>query len=145
MRIDQAIMRKVQFIEECRDEIEKDVDLNGFKIVEFPERRYIPIGTENEIFTGESFYFYPTIVFYGKDTKQFGALLTDDQVEDTTGAATSTIRQESILSATIEGLMSRFRRALTESDPMAVSINSTIQCWPLILLTSLLKRRMQII
>lgn len=91
MRIDQAIMRKVQFIEECRDEIEKDVDLNGFKIVEFPERRYIPIGTENEIFTGESFYFYPTIVFYGKDTKQFGALLTDDQVEDTTGAATSTI------------------------------------------------------
>ena len=39
----------------------------------------------------ESFYFYPTIVFYGKDTKQFGALLTDDQVEDTTGAATSTI------------------------------------------------------
>ena len=54
-------------------------------------------------------------------------------------------RQESILSATIEGLMSRFRRALTESDSMAVSINSTIQCWPLILLTSLLKRRIQII
>ena len=91
MRIDQAIMRKVQFIEECRDEIEKDVDLNGFKIVEFPERRYIPIGTENEIFTGESFYFYPTIVFYGKDTKQFGALLTEDQTEDTTCAVTSTI------------------------------------------------------
>ena len=145
MRIDQAIMRKVQFIEECRDEIEKDVDLNGFKIVEFPERRYIPIGTENEIFTGESFYFYPTIVFTEKTQSSLVHFLPMIRWKIRRVQRLRPSRQESILSATIEGLMSRFRRALTESDPMAVSINSTIQCWPLILLTSLLKRRIQII
>lgn len=91
MRIDQAIMRKIQFIEECRAAIQQDSDLDGFKIVEFPERKYIPIGSENEIYTGESFYFYPTIVFYGENQKEFGALITDDQNESEPTAAISTI------------------------------------------------------
>ncbi len=91
MRIDKAIMRKVQFIEECRKDIARDEDIDGFKIVEFPERRYIPIGSENEIYTGESFYFYPTIVFYGENRKEFGALMTDDQNEDEPAAAISVI------------------------------------------------------
>ena len=30
-----------------------------------------------QLFAGESFYFYPTIVFYGEKSKEFGALLTD--------------------------------------------------------------------
>lgn len=73
MRIDHAIMRKIQFIEESNS----GLDLSSVQIEEHPERRYIPIGSESEIFTGESFYFYPTIVFYSPDSKQFGALLTD--------------------------------------------------------------------
>ena len=31
---------------------------------------------EEELYAGESFYFYPTIVFYGENSKEFGALLT---------------------------------------------------------------------
>lgn len=84
MRIDQAIMRKIQFIEESRD----DVDFENIRIVEYPERKYLPIGAENEIYTGESFYFYPTIVFYGENSKAFGALLTDADEKETEGAFT---------------------------------------------------------
>lgn len=84
MRIDQAIMRKIQFIEESRDAI----DLENFCLKEFPERKYLPIGTENEIFTGESFYFYPTIVFYKGERKEFGALLTDAETEEMQGVLT---------------------------------------------------------
>lgn len=84
MRIDQAIMRKIQFIEESRD----DVDFENIRLVDFPERKYLPIGAENEIYNGESFYFYPTIVFYGENSKAFGALLTDEDAEATEGALT---------------------------------------------------------
>ena len=31
---------------------------------------------------GESFYFYPTLVFYGENKKEFGALVTDDTGEE---------------------------------------------------------------
>lgn len=78
MRIDQAILRKIQFIEDSKEAI----DFENFRIVEFPERKYIPIGTENEIYMGESFYFYPTLVFYGENKKEFGALVTDDTGEE---------------------------------------------------------------
>lgn len=54
MRIDHAILRKIQFIEDSKDEI----DYEGFRIVEYPERKYISIGTETEIYAGESFYFF---------------------------------------------------------------------------------------
>ena len=37
MRIDHAILRKIQFIEDSKDEI----DYEGFRIVEYPERKYI--------------------------------------------------------------------------------------------------------
>ena len=68
MRIDHAILRKIQFIEDSKDEI----DYEGFRIVEYPERKYISIGTETEIYAGESFYFYPTLVFYKGTKKEFG-------------------------------------------------------------------------
>lgn len=84
MRIDQAIMRKIQFIEESRDAI----DFEGFRLMELPERKYLPIGAENEIYTGESFYFYPTIVFYKGNRKEFGALLTDAEDKEPSGALT---------------------------------------------------------
>ena len=78
MRIDHAILRKIQFIEDSKDEI----DYEGFRIVEYPERKYISIGTETEIYAGESFYFYPTLVFYKGTKKEFGALLTDEVPEE---------------------------------------------------------------
>lgn len=78
MKIDNAILRKIQFIEESKG----DIDFDSFRIVEYSERKYLPIGTEKEIYTGESFYFYPTIVFYGENLKEFGALLTDDVAEE---------------------------------------------------------------
>ena len=74
MRIDHAILRKIQFIEDSKN----GIDYENFQLVKYPERKYIPIGEEDEIYTGESFYFYPTIVFYGEKSKEFGALLTDD-------------------------------------------------------------------
>ena len=39
-------------------------------------------GAEEELYAGESFYFYPTIVFYGENSKEFGALLTDAVPEE---------------------------------------------------------------
>ena len=78
MRIDHAILRKIQFIEDSKDEI----DYESFRIVEYPERKYISIGTETEIYAGESFYFYPTLVFYEGTKKEFGALLTDEVPEE---------------------------------------------------------------
>mgnify|MGYP000370453243 CR=1 FL=1 len=69
---------KIQFIEDSKDEI----DYEGFRIVEYPERKYISIGTETEIYAGESFYFYPTLVFYEGTKKEFGALLTDEIPEE---------------------------------------------------------------
>ena len=85
MRIDHAILRKIQFIEDSRD----GIDYENFQIVKYPERKYIPIGAEEEIYTGESFYFYPTLVFYGENRKEFGALLTDASEE--AGTETLTI------------------------------------------------------
>ena len=145
MRIDQAIMRKVQFIEECRDEIEKDVDLNGFKIVEFPGGVIFRLERRMKYLQENLSISIRRLFFTEKTQSSLVHFLPMIRWKIRRGQRLRPSRQESILSATIEGLMSRFRRALTESDPMAVSINSTIQCWPLILLTSLLKRRIQII
>lgn len=78
MRIDHAILRKIQFIEDSRE----GIDYENFQVVKYQERKYIPIGAEDEIYTGESFYFYPTIVFYEEKSKEFGALLTDDIQEE---------------------------------------------------------------
>ena len=97
MRIDRAIMRKVQFIEESREEIPEDLD--SFHITDRLERRFISIGSESEIYNGESFYFYPTIVFYDVDYKEFGALITDyeeNKNEQETHAADESVHSRSI-------------------------------------------------
>lgn len=81
MRIDQAIGRKIQFIEE------KQAELAGQEVrrVYYPRRLYIPIGSEEALYMKDSFYFYPTIAFYEEDLKYFGAyasgpdLSEDDQ------------------------------------------------------------------
>ena len=60
MRIDHAI---------CENTVIEDskagIDYENIQVVKYPERKYIPIGAEEELYAGESFYFYPTIVFYG--------------------------------------------------------------------------------
>lgn len=71
MQIDDAILRKINYIESEM----KHMDLDSIEIREFPERYYIPIGTEEELYIEDSFYFYPTIAFYEEDLKYFGALV----------------------------------------------------------------------
>lgn len=69
--IDNAIQRKISFIER------KMVSLNtdSLEVKWFPERRYIPIGPEENLYNRESFYFYPTIAFYEDELKYFGAFV----------------------------------------------------------------------
>ena len=54
MRIDHAILRKIQFIEDSK----AGIDYENIQVVKYPERKYIPIGAEEELYAGESFYFY---------------------------------------------------------------------------------------
>lgn len=78
-RIKEAIDRKVRFVEERTSRL--DAELIERK--EFPLRRYLPIGIEDVLYRNDSFYFYPTVVFYEKAGKRFGALLTDEIVLET--------------------------------------------------------------
>ncbi len=71
MRVDEAIMRKIQFIESAM----KDLEPDSLRVCDLEDRYYIPIGTEEEIYMDESFYFYPTIAFYEENLKYFGALI----------------------------------------------------------------------
>ena len=74
MRIDHAILRKIQFIEDSK----AGIDYENIQVVKYPERKYIPIGAEEEPFAGESFYFYPTIVFlWGERARNLERFLTD--------------------------------------------------------------------
>ena len=42
MRIDHAILRKIQFIEDSKE----GIDYENIQVVKYPERKYIPIGAE---------------------------------------------------------------------------------------------------
>jgi len=71
MQIDSAIQRKIQFIEhKCATLV-----LDSIEVRYFPERRYISIGSEEHLYVEDSFYFYPTIAFYNKNMKYFGAYI----------------------------------------------------------------------
>ncbi|WP_333651308.1 MerR family transcriptional regulator [Lacrimispora sp.] len=69
--IDEAIQRKLAFIEEEM----KDIRTDQITIRYCPERTYIAIGEEELIYRQNSFYFYPTIAFYEGSLKYFGAYL----------------------------------------------------------------------
>ncbi|MCE5342675.1 MAG: MerR family transcriptional regulator [Eubacteriales bacterium] len=71
MRVDNAIRRKIEFVDQRRAQIRLDTVETQW----FPERRYIPIGSEEILYLEDSFYFYPTIAFYEGDLKYFGAYL----------------------------------------------------------------------
>lgn len=71
MRLDDVIMRKIQYIENAL----ADLEIDSVTVRELPARRYVPIGTEEEIYMEDSFYMYPTIAFYEENLKYFGALV----------------------------------------------------------------------
>ena len=80
MRINEAIERKIQFVNDERSHLA----LTEVVVRSFPARYYIPIGSEEILYLEDSFYFYPTIAFYEGDLKYFGAYL----YEPTHAAAT---------------------------------------------------------
>lgn len=71
MQIDEAIQRKIHFIE-CE---RLKLNTEGMDIRWFPNRYYIPLGKEENLYMNDSFYLYPTIAFYEDDLKYFGAYL----------------------------------------------------------------------
>ena len=71
MQIDEAIQRKIHFIEHKRFNLK----LDALKTRWFPERYYIHLGNEDNLYMKDTFYLYPTIAFYEKDLKYFGAYL----------------------------------------------------------------------
>lgn len=87
MRIDSAILRKIKYIE---DEM-ANMDTDSITIREFCERRFIPIGTEEELYIEDSFYFYPTIAFYEEGLKHFGALVEDMPREEKSMEMTTSV------------------------------------------------------
>jgi len=71
IQVDEAILRKINFIEQKQ----VGLDTSTVELRWFPERWYIHIGTEDQLYMKDSFYFYPTVVLYEGDTKYFGAYL----------------------------------------------------------------------
>ena len=77
IRVNEAIQRKIQFVNLERDRLA----LDSLTIQWYPERFYIPIGSEEILYLDDSFYFYPTIAFYEGDLKYFGAYLYEPEGE----------------------------------------------------------------
>lgn len=77
MEIDKVLDRKLSHIENNR----KDLDVTSVFVKEFPERYYLPLGNEDTLYRRDSFYFYPTIVFYDPKDKSFGAYLGESLSE----------------------------------------------------------------
>ena len=67
-----AILRKVSFTKNLLE----NLNIDEITIKEFPEIFYIPLGTEDNLYPSDFFYFYPTIAIYDeKDVTTFGAYL----------------------------------------------------------------------
>lgn len=78
MAVDNAIQRKLRFIEKER----QSGEWGKTHIRRCPDRGYIPIGKEEILYKSESFYFYPTIAFYRGRVKLFGAYIFCDGEEE---------------------------------------------------------------
>lgn len=77
INIDSVIQRKIKYIEYKM----QNIDTNEIIVKEFSKRYYLPIGTEERLYLSDIFYFYPTIAFYEKDIKSFGAFIYSDDIE----------------------------------------------------------------
>ena len=77
LNIDEAIQRKIRFMEQEMD----GICLDEIAVKHFEDRKFISIGDEELLYRENSFYFYPTIAFYEGDRKYFGAYLYPDDEE----------------------------------------------------------------
>ena len=68
LRLDGAITRKIDFIERKREHL----DPERIEVRWFPERWFIPIGSESQLYGREEFYFFPTIAIYDAEGTHFG-------------------------------------------------------------------------
>lgn len=129
MQIDEAIQRKIHFIEHKR----ANLQLDSLKKRWFPERYYIPLGNEDNLYMKDTFYLYPTIAFYEKDLKYFGAYLDvslDGINIDSMGVdpqMTSVIPSGNFLVGyhkgpyeTVENRIKQMRKAY-QKDPLSIS------------------------
>jgi DNA-binding transcriptional MerR regulator len=73
VQIDSVIQRKLNFIERSM----AGLDTTFIGVRSYPERFYLSIGTEESLYASEEFYFYPTLVFYHEEGKEFGSYLYD--------------------------------------------------------------------
>lgn len=78
--IDNVIQRKINFIKKELPSVDKDNIIIKF----FEDRKYIPLGIEEELYIADAFYFYPTIAFYEGRNKWFGAYIeeSDNLIEN---------------------------------------------------------------
>lgn len=72
------IQKKLAFIKQELDTKKEET----FQIRTYPKRLFLHAGDELNLFTEELFFFYPTIGFYSKDRKWFGASLIDEDSAD---------------------------------------------------------------
>lgn len=73
--LDGAIRRKICYTEAALKEVEERGGPDSSTVQFIGERRYIPIGEEELLYYDDSFYLYPTVVFYEGVMKTFGAYL----------------------------------------------------------------------
>ena len=73
-----VIQKKLRFIKEELPFTRTE----SFQIRTYPERFFLHVGDELNLFTKEQFFFYPTIGFYEGDRKWFGASLIDEDTSN---------------------------------------------------------------
>lgn len=94
------IQKKLDFIEAESQFTQKD----SFRIKTYPQRQFIHIGDELNLFTHELFYFYPTVGFYQGEKKWFGAYLFDELFDgEAAGPALSQGAEQAVIPAVIPG------------------------------------------
>lgn len=75
----EIIQKKIRFIRQALEHAQKDT----FYLQTYPDRQFLHIGEEIDLFTYEPFYFYPTVGFYTARRKWFGAYLFGDSSAQT--------------------------------------------------------------
>ena len=78
----EELMETVDIIQKKLDFIEREsraTQEGRFFLKTYPDRQFIHVGDEINLFTHELFYFYPTVGFYQGDRKWFGAYLFDEE------------------------------------------------------------------
>ncbi len=123
-RMNDVIQRKIRYVHD-RTEIE---DRGAIVRKTFPVRRYIPIGSEDILYSSNDFYFYPTIVFYRGKKKEFGALITDDSpLPDTPALEVEEVEEGEYLCTYHEGPYSEIsrtsRRIYREGESLGLTLD----------------------